>query len=88
MQTANQSVLDLYLQIICLGAIQPNDLEFLSGENKFSNPSDIKLIEHIRSKIDLGEIRIAENNNSRLINIDKKIRPTTKINSSKFPIQR
>ena len=88
MQTANQSVLDLYLQSNCLGTIQTQDLEFLTGIKNFGNPSDIKLIKHIRSKIASGEIRIAETNKSKLIGFNSKIHHKSKKLTAKLQVQK
>ena len=88
MHTANHSVLDLYLQVNCLGTIQTQDLEFLTDIKNFSNPSDIKLINHISSKVASGEILIAETNSSKLINFNSKIRQKSKKLSVKLQIQK
>jgi len=84
MQNASQSVLDLYLQTNCLGTIQTHDLKFLNDIKNFRNPSDIKLIRHIRSKIASGEIRIAEASQSKIIDLNAKLSKKTKKFSNKF----
>ena len=78
MQNASQSVLDLYLQTNCLGTIQTHDLEFLNDIKNFRNPSDIKLIQHIRSKIASGEIRITETSQSKIVDLNAKLSKKTK----------
>jgi len=86
MQTANHGVLDLYLQVNCTGRIQTHDLKFLTDIKNFNNPSDIKLIQHIKSKIASGEIRIAEASQPKPINLNPKLRKKTKKLSTKLPI--
>ena len=78
MQISSQSVLDLYLQTNCLGTIQTHDLEFLNDIKNFRNPSDIKLIKHIRSKIASGEIRITETSQSKIVDLNAKLSKKTK----------
>ena len=78
MQISSQSVLDLYLQTNCLGTIQTHDLEFLNDIKNFRNPSDIKLIQHIRSKIASGEIRITETSQSKIVDLNAKLSKKTK----------
>ena len=86
MQTANHSVLDLYLQVNCTGRIQSHDLKFLTNAKNFNNPSDIKLLQHIKSKIASGEIRIAEASQPKRIDLNPKLRKKTKKLSTKLPI--
>ena len=86
MQTANHGVLDLYLQVNCTGRIQTHDLKFLTDIKNFNNPSDIKLIQHIKSKIASGEIRIAEASQPKRIDLNSKLRKKTKKLSAKLPI--
>jgi len=78
MQISSQSVLDLYLRTNCLGTIQTHDLEFLNDIKNFRNPSDIKLIQHIRSKIASGEIRITETSQSKIVDLNAKLSKKTK----------
>ena len=78
MQNASQSVLDLYLQTNCLGTIQTHDLEFLNDIKNLRNPSDIKLIQHIRSKIASGEIRITETSQPKIVDLNAKLSKKTK----------
>tara|TARA_B100000925_G_C21770605_1_gene371886 strand:+ start:21 stop:281 length:261 start_codon:yes stop_codon:yes gene_type:complete len=73
METFNRSVLDIYLQTNCLGKIQNQDLEFLTDIKNYGNPSDFKLIQHIKSKIASGEIRITETSQSKIISLNRKI---------------
>ena len=88
MQTANQSVLDLFLQVNCTGRIQTHDLEFLTAIKNPSNPSDIKLIKHIRNKIASGEIRVAEAKRSKPFDFNNKLRQKTKKLSAKFQFKK
>ena len=78
MQTANRSVLDLYLQANCLGTIQTHELIFLTDTKDFINPSDIKLIKHIKSKIASGKIRVTETSQRKPISSNTKFRQKTK----------
>ena len=78
MQTANRSVLDLYLQANCLGTIQTHELIFLTDTKDFINPSDIKLIKHIKSKIASGKIRVKETSQRKPISSNTKFRQKTK----------
>ena len=78
MQTANHGVLDLYLQVNCTGRIQTHDLKFLTDIKNFNNPSDIKLIQHIKSKIASGKIRVTETSQRKPISSNTKFRQKTK----------
>ena len=59
---------------------------FLTDIKNFNNPSDIKLIQHIKSKIASGEIRIAEASQPKRVNLNSKLRKKTKKLSTKLPI--
>ena len=87
MQTANESVLDLYLEIVCLGTIQTQDLDFLATYNSGSS-SDFKLIQHIRSKIATGEIRVAKKIESKINNSNANFFRKKKTFSAKVSIQK
>lgn len=58
MRLTNQSVLDLYLETICSGNVESQDLEYLLSIRKTDTSGDKKLIQHLRGKINSGEIRV------------------------------
>ena len=58
MRLTNQSVLDLYLETICSGNVESQDLEYLLSSRNTDTSGDKKLIQHLRGKINSGEIRV------------------------------
>ena len=63
MRLTNQSVLDLYLETICSGNVESQDLEYLLSIRKTDTSGDKKLIQHLRGKINSGEIRVYKSDN-------------------------
>ena len=66
MRLTNQSVLDLYLETICSGKVELQDLEYLLSGRITDTSGDKKLIQHLRGKINSGEIRVYKSENNIL----------------------
>ena len=66
MRLTNQSVLDLYLETICSGKVELQDLEYLLSSRNADTSGDKKLIQHIRGKVNSGEIRVLTSTNNTI----------------------
>jgi len=63
MRPTNQNVLDLYLATTCSGNVESKDLDYLLTWRQSDNSGDQKLIQHIKSKVASGEIRVLGSKN-------------------------
>ena len=63
MRPTNQNVLDLYLATTCSGNVESKDLDYLLTWRQSDNLGDQKLIQHIKSKVASGEIRVLGSKN-------------------------
>ena len=63
MRPTNQNVLDLYLETTCSGNVESKDLDYLLTWRQSDNSGDQKLIQHIKSKVASGEIRVLGSRN-------------------------
>ena len=74
MRLTNQSVLDLYLETICSGNVESQDLEYLLSGRKTDTSGDKKLIQHLRGKINSGEIRVYKSENNIIESSQSKLK--------------
>jgi len=74
MRLTNQSVLDLYLETICSGNVESQDLEYLLSGRTTDTSGDKKLIQHLRGKINSGEIRVYKSENNIIESSQSKLK--------------
>ena len=84
MRPTNQNVLDLYLATICSGNVESKDLDYLLTWRQSDNSGDQKLIQHIKSKVASGEIRVlgSKNKINNLSESQLKLKKISRVNNS------